>query len=203
MREFGDNLAFKRPEENYKYIFKKCLKKLKCRFSEKVDCKGCKKDEVERRFYTFYFGEVAKAEGLKLECFYQPRNGAGCANTASDGKLKKGSHLSKKDIPKTISAKYIQTISKSKSFLADFHQHLEHALLQDYLKNIDRKITGMFADWTGRSDPLFTPELIAEICAKIEMNNKFKMPWTIKEVRTAIAAVQSLFRKNEDCPVDC
>jgi hypothetical protein len=197
MREFGDNLAFKRPEENYKYIFKKCLKKLKNRFSEKVDCKGCKKDEVERRFYTFYFGDVAKAEGIKLECFYQPRNGAGSCKETGEGKVKKGG-LSKKDIPKTISAKYIQTISKSKSFLQDFHSHLERALLQDYLKNIDRKIVGMFADWHGRSHGPLTNELIAEICHKIETNNKFKMPWTIKEVKTAIGAVQALFRKNED-----
>lgn len=197
MREFGDNFAFKRPEENYKYIFKKCLKTLKARFGEKVDCKGCKKDEFERRFYTHYFGDVARAEGLKLEAFYQPRNGT-CGREGGEPRGKKGVHLSKKDIPKTISAKYIQTISKSKAFLADFHGHLEASLLQDYLKNIDRKIAGMFAEWTGLADDPLSPERLEEICSKIEKNNKFKMPWTIKEVRSAIAAVQSLFRKNEE-----
>lgn len=199
MRGFGESVAVKRPEENYKYIFKKCLKKLKCRFAETSEVRGCKKEELERRFYGHYFGEIAKKEGLMLESFYQPRNPKAVKSDASPSsrQLRKAEQVSAKDIPKTISAKYIQTISKSKQFLKDFHDHLDKSLLQDYLKSIDRKIAGMFADWQGvvNKGQMTTVE-VKEVCEKIEKNTKFKMPWTVLEVRGAIGAVQQLFRKN-------
>ena len=201
LKEFADTLSFKRPEENYKYIFKKCLKKLKAKVGEKLEIKCCKKEEFERRFYEFYFKEIAARENLKIECFYQPRN-AKCADdkdrkTTERRNIVKTVQLSKKDIPKTISCKYIQNISKSKQFLDDFFTYLNEYLLNEHVANIDKKIHAMSNDWQLLlNDGLVTELTIGEICKKIEKNTKFKLPWTVKEVQTAIAAVEKLFKNN-------
>lgn len=184
-------MALKRPEENYKYIFKKCLKKLKAKFNESRDIRGLKKEQIERQFYSHYFSDAARDLKVKLECFYLPRNGSG-----SDAKPKRGGAVEKDCIHKTISANYIKTISKSPNFMRDFHQYLGESLLEEYKKGIQRKIEGMFADWRDQVNGALSEDLVQEICLKIEKNNKFKMPWTLKEMRTAILAVQQLFTKN-------
>lgn len=183
----------KRPEENYKYIFKKCLKKLKAKFTEHRDIRGLKKEQIERQFYSHYFADVAEDLKLKLECFYLPRNGGGSGGESRPDRV---GVVEKDCIHKTISANYIKTISKSENFMRDFRQYLEESLLEEYKDGIQRKIEGMFAEWKDHVHGGLSEELVCEICHKIEKNNKFKMPWTLKEMRTAITAVQQLFCKN-------
>lgn len=201
LKEFADTLSFKRPEENYKYIFKKCLKKLKAKVGEKLEIKCCKKEEFERQFYEYYFKDIASQENLKIECFYQPRNVKTCEDKdrkiLSKRNIVKTVELSKKDIPKTISCKYIQNISKSREFLDDFFKYLNEFLLNEHVANIDKKIHAMSNDWQSLiKDRSTHGNTIDDICKKIENDIKFKLPWTVKEVQTAIAAVEKLFKNN-------
>lgn len=45
----------KRPEENYKFIFKKCIKNMKDEFEWKNFSKKIKKNNLEEEFYKHYF----------------------------------------------------------------------------------------------------------------------------------------------------
>lgn len=45
----------KRPEENYKFIFKKCIKNMKDEFERKNFSKKIKKNNLEEEFYKHYF----------------------------------------------------------------------------------------------------------------------------------------------------
>lgn len=204
MTELANTFSLKRPEENYKYIFKKCLKKLKNKVGEKLDIKLCKKEEFERIFYEHYFKDIAIKEGLKIECFYQPRNNNNASNLdleenrCSRKNSKKTIQVSKKDIPKTISCCYIQNISKSREFLDDFFDYLNNHLMNDHLANIDKKIKCLSSDWEILMDKEKSQEMLVEaICRKIEGNNKCKLPWTAKEVETAIDAARKMFFNNK------
>ncbi len=198
MKSLSETKTNKRPEENYKYIYKKCLKILKQRFLETHNVRNLKKEESERLFYSHYFGTIANEEKIKLECFYQPRGGKSAkGQPASNKRNMKPSKVSKDDICKTISCVYIKTVGKSEKFVKDISQLLNTTLLENYIRNIDKKIQNIFQDWRnlGITEPL-THAHVSEICERIEKNEKFKMPWTIHEFKTAIEALQQLFRKN-------
>lgn len=198
MKTLSETKTNKRPEENYKYIYKKCLKILKQRFLATRTERNLKKEESEKMFYAYYFGEIANAEKLKLECFYQPRGGRSAnQRPAANKRNMKQSTVSKNDICKTISCVYIKTVGKSKKFVKDISQLLETTLLENYIRNIDGKIQKIFQEWRHLSNnESLTPEQVSEICKRIEKNDKFKMPWTVYEFKTAIEALQQLFRKN-------
>ncbi len=63
----------KRPEENYKFIFKRCLKKMKDDLKKTFKRKTKKKDQ-ERYFYNYFFKQISKSEGIPIEHFYHPKN---------------------------------------------------------------------------------------------------------------------------------
>ena len=65
----------KRPEENYKFIFKKCLKYMKDQLKDKIKHKKkMKKKEFEKYFYLYYFREICNREKIPLEHFFHPKN---------------------------------------------------------------------------------------------------------------------------------
>lgn len=55
--------SHKRPEENYKFIFKKCLKKMKENFKfAKKNKKKMKTKDFEKFFYNYYFKDISEHE---------------------------------------------------------------------------------------------------------------------------------------------
>ena len=65
----------KRPEENSKFIFKKCIKELiKKFFKEKKIQPKTKKKQVEKKFYNHYFKEISEKEKIPMENFYHPNS---------------------------------------------------------------------------------------------------------------------------------
>lgn len=194
MVKYARESKLKRPEEKYKYIFKKCIKKLKARFeaTTKLDRRNFKKAEFEKLFYEFYFRDIAKAANLSLGVFYQPRNTGPSSNEPKHGHA---AGDEPEGIPKTISVQYIQNISRCPQFIADFHQYLENELLRDYSEKVNDKVRKMVGHWTGPANAPPAIERIQEICTKIEGDIKLKMPWTISEVSAAIDATRAIFLK--------
>lgn len=171
----------KRPEENYKFIFKRCLKYLRDKLKEHTT-KKYKKKEFEKYFYEYYFKEIADKEGMSIEQFYHPRN--------SKSKFKKA--------PKTINNEYVDNISKSKDFVDRFLTYMNEELKPNYHMTIDIKINGLIKKWIE----IFVIEkdrssALKEIKNYIEKNKKCKLPWNDKEIQEAISAVNKLFRDYE------
>lgn len=169
----------KRPEENYKFIFKRCLKHMKEKFKTDNPAMAKRKD-MDKQFYEHYFRQVSDSQKISIDNFYHPKN----------------SKVKNKVGPKTINNTYIQNICKSKLFKTDFSQYLDHQLLGEYQESIKLKIKNLISRW---SKDLKTSsnreEATRKICEYIEENKKCKLPWSVKEVGEAIKAVNQLFEQ--------
>lgn len=172
-----DTSSNKRPEENYKFIFKRCLKHMKEKF--KVDNPAqAKRKDVDRLFYEYYFRQVVESQKISIDNFYHPKN----------------SKVKNKTGPKTINNTYIQNICKSRLFKRDFVDYLDKRLLPEYQESIKLKIKNLIARWTKElRAAVDRVAATAEICGYIERNKKCKLPWSVKEVSEAIRAVNGLF----------
>ena len=177
----------KRPEENYKFIFKLCLKNMKEELKKKIK-KPIRKKEFEKYFYDFYFKEISENEAIPIEHFHHPKN----------SKALKKLKAKSKDMPKTINQYYIENISKSKPFLNKFLNYLNQNLLLDYEKSIDSKLEGLVRKWENSifdNDSEFGRDKeIDNICCYMKKNKKCKLPWNIKEIQEAIKSTKNLFR---------
>lgn len=75
MNQLLNSCSSKRPEENYKFVFKKCLKYMKEDLKDqKKSKKKLKKKEFEKFFYNYYFKDISEKEGIPIEHFYHPKN---------------------------------------------------------------------------------------------------------------------------------
>jgi hypothetical protein len=175
--ELSESASLKRPEENYKFVFKRCLKHMKEDFQNLKGDKLKKKD-FEKSFYEYYFKSVSEKEKAPLESFYHPKN----------------SKSKSKNCPKTINSSYIENIAKSQKFVTDFLKYLNKYLEKEYLEVIDGKINGLIQKWDHEYEESKQNEkTIEDICNYIEKNKKCKLPWTLKEVQEAILSVRKLF----------
>jgi hypothetical protein len=141
-----------------------------------------KKKDFDKAFYEHYFLEISNAENLPLESFFHPKN----------------SKSKTKDSPKTINSAYIDSISKSKSFVDAFLYYLTENLEAEYREIIDSKIHGLFNKWEHEyqeAAPKEKDKVVDDICAYIEKNKKCKLPWTVREVQEAIMSVRKLFEQ--------
>ena len=175
--ELQNAVSSKRPEENYKFIFKRCLKHMKEKFKNE-NLTLAKRKDVDRCFYEHYFRVVSDSSKISIDNFYHPKN--------SKAKNKNG--------PKTINNTYIQNICRSKNFKKDFSEYLDKSLLKEYQESIKLKIKNLIARWT-KELKLANDKVAAAglICSYIEKNKKCKLPWTVKEVNEAIRSVNGLF----------
>ena len=172
-----DSSSNKRPEENYKFIFKRCLKHMKEKFKEENQNLAKRKD-LDRCFYEHYFRSVSDSLKISIDNFYHPKN--------SKSKNKNG--------PKTINNTYIQNICKSKNFKKDFSEYLDRSLLREYQESIKLKIKNLITRWVKEIRMASDKNAATtQICAYIEKNKKCKLPWSVKEVSEAIRSVNALF----------
>lgn len=186
IKEKMSQTSKKRPEENYKFIFKLCLKNMKEELKKKIK-KPIRKKEFEKYFYDFYFKKISEDEAIPIEHFHHPKNSKALK------KLKSKS----KDMPKTINQYYIENISKSKDFLDKFLNYLNQDLLLEYEQSIDSKLEGLVTKW---SNSIFEKDCkenkekeIEVICSYMKKNKKCKLPWNIVEIQEAIKSTKNLF----------
>jgi len=181
LKELSASESLKRPEENYKFVFKRCLKHMKEDFKN-LHPEKLKKKDFERSFYEHYFQPVVKKYHIPLESFFHPKN----------------SKTKTKDSPKTINAAYVDNISKSEEFVRDFTKYLNQTLEAECREIIDSKINGLIQKWENDyEESSHSEKVITEICDYIEKNKKCKLPWTVKEVQEAISSVRKLFDQNK------
>lgn len=171
-------ISSKRPEENYKFVFKKTLKALKNQF-KKTQPKMPKK-QLDELFYQKYFGEVSAKESIPLEHFHHPKN--------------RKTTLKNFAVPKTINSYYIRNIMLSKNFMTQFRNYSENVLFLDYSKIMDSKFTMLISRWEHcislSQDKSVT---LGEIQKRILKNKKCKLPWNKREIDRAMKNVKNLF----------
>lgn len=165
----------KRPEENYKFAFKRVIKAMREEFKNNLDSKSrSRKKNTEKAFYEYYFKTIAEKKKVSIERFYHPRN----------------SSTRNPNLPKTINSEYIKSISESQEFIACFRRHLA-SLVEDSKRLIDSKINGLGSQFEKQTEEL-GDEATNKIVEYITKNKKCKLPWTSKEVREATVAVGKL-----------
>lgn len=166
----------KRPEEKYKFIFKRAFKVLKEQFNKQVKSVAkIKADVTERAFYEFYFSDYAQRRGLPLEKYFNPKN-----STSKNS-----------NYHKTISIEYVNLIRESPVFVNNFMLALE-VLERECDVFIEGKLRGLslrFVEFSSKRGE----KSLEEICDYVARNAKCKLPWAKKEVLEAIDIVKKLF----------
>lgn len=168
----------KRPEENYKFVFKRALKEMKKNFIESQKQANQQKfnmRDLEMSFYESYFGKIANEKGIPIEKFFHPRN---------EGRMGGIS-------PKSFNNEYVKSICLSPQFVSEFKAILEvmpersKKMISSKLRLLGNKLT------LGKQS-----DSEAELLKKkeyIRTERKCKLPWTLKEVREAVKMVNNLF----------
>lgn len=168
----------KRPEENYKFVFKRALKEMKQDFidSQKLNHKQkMNMRDLERNFYQSFFGEIAKEKGIPIERFFHPRNEGGVADL----------------FPKSFNSEYVKAICLSSRFVSEFKATLE-AMPERSKKMISFKLRLLGNKLTLGQQGESNEELLKKK-EYIRTERKCKLPWTLKEVREAVKMVNNLF----------
>ena len=181
VEETNSTISMKRPEENYKFVFKRCMRRMHENFKKQQKRMHRGRHEVEDRFHRYYFEETARNTGLPLEAFKDPKS----KNRKSGETMK------------TINSRYIDNISKSQKFISDFSQIMNHELISEYMKVIDSKFDSLFARWEEKLKGSSMNSGVEAICRYIEDNKKCKLPWTIVEINSAIISVKNLFESRQ------
>lgn len=183
MNRLKKYLSTKRAEENYKFVFSKCLKRMKECFRSTVGKRMTSK-ELDYAFYKSYYSAVMREEGIGVEVFFCPTNS-----------------LSKtKRVSKTINLDYVANLAKSQQFIIEFSKYMNSGLIEDYFEDIEEKINGLVSKWKDdfREKREGDNKIVLKtIKSYIEHNNKCKLPWSKSEIERAIQAVKKLFNKTE------
>ncbi len=169
----------KRPEENYKFVFKKCLKNMMKKYRAGLKTKLKKKD-FELSFYKHYFSQISKESDIPIQNFFHPKNSKSYKN-------------SDEQTPKTINADYIYNINKSRPFVEDFLCYLNKNLQKDYEFMIDLKFENLVVKWEGVFQVKDELSATRDICSYIKCNKKCKLPWSYREIEAAVDSVRKLF----------
>ena len=178
--------SFKRPEENYKFIFKRCIKYLKERLKAH-DNNKLKRKEFDNHFYHYYFSEACEKYQISIDEIQNPCNSKGVKT-----KLK------------TVNTEYITNMTRSDKFMKDFEDYMYNKLQEDYEKTIDSKIDSLVKRW----DELYShterkEQALEEIMDYVLKNKKCKLPWTGKEIKGAIKCVGHTFEECRNGKVGC
>lgn len=166
----------KRPEENYKFVFKRCIKFMKERLNAH-EKKKMRKRQLEEHFYQYYFAEACKSNNMSMDLVKHPQKG-----------------LKSDTAPKTINAEYIGNVAKSREFVKDFNSYMYRFLQKDYELTVNPKLEGMVKRWEEIYSKAEDKQLgVNQIIEYVLKNKKCKLPWTGKEIDAAMESVRVIF----------
>ena len=190
-----ENEPLKRLEEQLKFVLSRAeqsliveyLKRHKQQTPEQID-KSLKTNryQVEVEFYEEYFFEYAKCHRIPIEKFYFPRN---------KNKLVSNSH-------KTINKSYMGNITLNPDYVAKMTRHIRERLLRIEKDTIRVKINNKIEKWNSfllrklnfeREDRILA-HFNDFINSNILENDKFKLPWSVKQIESAISTVLEQLR---------
>ena len=190
-----ENEPLKRLEEQLKFVLSRAEQSLIVEFlgiekgksPEEID-KSLKTNRygVEVDFYAKYFLELAKANSIPVEKFYFPRN---------KNKLVSNSH-------KTINKSYMSNITLNQTYIKKMIDYIQAKLLNVEKETIQTKINNKIEKWNAfllRKLNFEKEENILEhfdnfINSNILDNDKFKLPWSVKQIESAISTVLTQLR---------
>lgn len=166
----------KRPEENYKFVFKRCIKFMKERLNAH-EKKKMRKKQLEDYFYQYYFAEACTQNKMSMDVVRHPQKMRGSESA-----------------PKTINTEYICNVAKSKEFVKDFNSYMYRFLQKDYELSVNPKIDGMVKRWEDIFEQLEDKQAaVQQIIDYVLKNKKCKLPWTGKEIDAAMESVRVIF----------
>lgn len=168
-KDFQCDFSNKRVEENVKFVFKLTLKHLRTIHSKNTGL-SINTPEAELSFYNYYFSALAKQWNMPITDFFDP--------------------LNYKTQQRTLNSEYIHRLFKSTEFSANFLKYLESGQLKlEYQASIPKKLIKLL----HRFDKLWayhgsekSDELIFSVQKYFRTNKQCKLPWTEREVDSAI-----------------
>ena len=169
--------SHKRPEECNKFIFTRVLRFLKKQMRNRFNLG----DEVEDKFYQYYFDEVAKKNNIPLEEYYYP--------LTRKGKTKE-----------TLNVAYFTRIFESKRFVNDLIKYMSENLKEEYEEEIIQKLESILLKWDKKFnfDEMTNKKCLEEIKNYFIKNKRCKLPWNIDEVKEAVMRVHRLIEMHGD-----
>jgi hypothetical protein len=190
-----ENEPLKRLEEQLKFVLSRAeqsliveyLSKEKEQTPEQID-KSLKTNRynVEVEFYHKYFFEFSKCHRIPIEKFYFPRN---------KNKLVSNSH-------KTINKSYMSNITLNTDYVRKMTSHIRDNLLKLEKETIRTKINNKIEKWNSfllrklnfEHQDKILEEFDSFISTNILDNDKFKLPWSVKQIESAINTVMDQLR---------
>ena len=195
----------KRSEENLKCVFKHAQKFLRTLFRRRHGCFRFRKRDtqlkqknlVDLAFYTFYFGEVADRADLPIACFFHPK-----VFSARQGTLCRAlDHPERR--PKTISREYINRLRLSRKFMSDLGDFLNGRLrlpeggvtgiIREYRRLSRDKLVHKLNLWCRLLGKHGSEGGLERILADLGVEEKCKLPWSIREIRLAVEETCNYF----------
>ena len=174
----------KKTEDGLKFVFKKAIKNLKKNFKTAILCEqessNLKADKLDRRFYEYYFGEIAKTENIPLESFFHFRN------------WKKRDSIY---IPKSITKEYMKRLKLNPVFIFRIKHFLNQQLIKKFLVFNSKKIRSMIIKWEKIIEEN-GPERGIKLILKMINSRGNKIPWTIFEVKNALKSTLDYLEKS-------
>lgn len=171
----------KRAEENYKFIFKKCIKHLMNLLKEylTIDLNGRQqKADLAFLFYNRYFYDLVQSS---------PKFRAIFSIEFPDGSIDLDSLNSQLIHPSTVTAAYLAAVSQSSNFKKDTLAYLDHGLLADYCDARMGKIKRILVNFYGLAAGEASPSDVEQFV----MTHQLKLPWSTRDVTTAIASFRA------------
>ena len=125
-------------------------------------------------FFGYYFQKYAKATGMEIEPFFHPN-----AQRIKDLD-------SKSLVPKTVSQHYMKSLRVSPPFINDCLFYLNKIIVYDAEHDIVNKTRKLCQDWETILRENDQEHLLKVMDENFWNNPKFKLPWTVDEVKMAI-----------------
>lgn len=180
--------CFKRTEEHFKYVFKKCFRFMAGRFRESrfriLEAKlkpefRESKFKFDYTFYGYYFGRVAEQLNLPIEKFFH-------------FKIKDDLSVS----TKTVSKLYLGYLKMNPHFLDAFKAYIRRKMIDETYYLILSKTKNLMKNWESLLSRKGVAEGLQTIRNNLTLNVKSKLPWSIQDVRHASELTLSYIEKN-------
>ena len=181
--------CFKRTEEYFKYIFKKCFRFMANRFRNSKFRKVEKKLKMKFRssrfkfdyaFYGYYFGEVAEKLNLPIEKFFHFR----------------GNDKSTAINTKTVSKLYLDYLKMNRKFLEGFKTYILGQMLNETYYLIISKTKNLLKNWENSIQEMGSLRAVQNIKENLQSNVKSKLPWSIMDVEYACKMTLEYIERN-------
>lgn len=134
-------------------------------------------------FYGYYFGHLCAGGPGDVERFFCPTNRGRRLTWMRNAQFK------------TISKRYLQRLSLSHGFKADLEFALLNFLVPSLKDELTHKINRFCRVWSPKMGRALDSGDSREMLAEFGRQSPGKLPWTLREARTAIRAVRELIEK--------